>query len=434
MIEYDISKDYNYTFKNAKHIELSLTDGKLILSKSLGTDNTAFLKVNVESNFLGYFYSPHVEISSDTHLVRDFFEYGGSGIRYMNISSLLKEDIDEIQLHSIFSTITSPIVELIYYPNSLPSDSKILVISPHPDDAEIAAFGLYSKFPNSFILTITAGESGEMQYDELYSDSLEHFRKKGIIRTINSVTVPLQAGINQNNVLNLGYFDGAIKEMYDVNPTPVFSKSLYGDYLSTFRKTNISNLKDSLVGTSNWNSLVENIEFVLRSYPPDIIVLPHPHMDSHTDHQYSSIAVIEALKNAKIEKGELFFYANHHLNSEFFPFGRTGGTIGLPPNFNDSFYFNSIYSHDLTVKDQMDKILALDGMNDLRPDTEWRFLNKSLARTFEIFKTSLKGQENSYFKRAIRSNEIFFVVPISEVVYDQENLQKLQFGQNLVSD
>lgn len=77
----------------------------------------------------------------------------------------------------------------------------------------------------------------------------------------------------------------------------------------------------------------------------------------------------------------------------------------------------------------MEKILALDAMNDLRPDTEWRFWGQLLKLSYEHLKAAVKGQQNSYFRRAIRSNELFFVVPTHEI-FKEETIKKLQFGKN----
>jgi len=432
IFEYDPNLDYCYAFKNADTLNLTISNGKVILPKKTANYKTAFLKVKIKSTYLGRFFSPNIEIKSSQRFVTGYFEYGGSGNRYLNISSLLEPEENEIELKSNFLKILDQNVQLIYYSNAINADSKLLVIAPHPDDAEIAAYGLYSKYPNAFVLTLTAGENGEMSYDELYSDSLRHFLKKGQIRTINSLSVPLMAGLNQNNILNLGYHDGTIKEMHDSNPLPISSQSLKADFSSTFRELNISHLKDSLIESSTWVAMVKNLEIILKSYQPDIIVSPHPQMDSHPDHQYSTVAVIQAIKNAGINKGELFLYSNHQSRTEFFPFGKSGGTVSLPPNFDDEYYFYSIYSHHLTSVEQSDKVLALDAMNDLRPDTDWRFWHKLLKSSFDNFKIMLKGQNNSYFKRAVRSNELFFVVPISDL-YDDNILKELQFGKDNIS-
>ena len=429
IFDYDVNQNYNYFFDNSEPINLELVANKVQLPTVIKKGDTAFIKIKIESTFLGNFFSPQIEIKSKDKKVIDFFEYGGSGYRYLNISSLLKDEPHEIELKERFLDIMDTNLELVFYTGTIKAESKILVISPHPDDAEIAAFGLYSKFPDSFVLTVTAGENGSMHYNELFTDSIKQYHKKGQIRTVNSISVPLFAGLSQHNILNLGFFDGTIKIMHDTNPLNVTSPTLDTDSIGKFRDFNISFLRDSLVGTSNWNSLIQNLELVLKSYQPDIIILPHPHMDRHTDHQFTAIGAIQAIKNLGLQNGDLYFYSNHYLTNEFFPYGKPGGTISLPPNFNDDFYFHSVYSHPLSEEDQMVKVLALDAMNDLRLNTDWRFWDNLLKLSFENFKVTLKGHENSYFKRAIRSNELFFVVPIS-VLYNKNNLEQLLNGKN----
>ncbi|NHE58210.1 PIG-L family deacetylase [Cyclobacterium plantarum] len=415
IFDYDISENYHYKFNTRNTTKLNLIENKLLIPDNLGKGTTAFIKVNIKSTFLGKIFSPNIELISKSAKVIDYFEFGGSGDRYLNISSLLQEEAKQIELKSNFLEIQNATVELIHFSKSIPTESKILIISPHPDDAEIAAFGLYSKFPNSFILTITAGENGLMHYNEIFPDSIQHYLKKGQIRTINSISIPLMAGLKHDHILNLGYFDGTLKEMFDRDPHPVFSQILKTDSIGIFRNLNFSSLKDSLTGRSNWSSLVQNIQLVLDFFQPDIIVSPHPQMDSHPDHQFSTLATIEAIRNAGLNKGELFLYSNHHVKTEFFPFGKTGGTLSLPPNYDDDYHFHSVYSHALSEEDQMEKVLALDAMNDLRPNTQWRYWHKLLHWTYQNIKVSIKGQQNTYFRRAIRSNELFFVVPIQEL-------------------
>ncbi|TDA89239.1 PIG-L family deacetylase, partial [Halomonas marinisediminis] len=92
---------------------------------------------------------------------------------------------------------------------------RILILSPHPDDAEIAAYGLYASYPeNTYVVTVTAGDAGEFKYDEIYQDSLTHYLQKGKIRTWNSLTVPMLGGVKSENIINLGYFNEALPTMY----------------------------------------------------------------------------------------------------------------------------------------------------------------------------------------------------------------------------
>ena len=100
-----------------------------------------------------------------------------------------------------------------------------------------------------------------------------------------------------------------------------------------------------------------------------------------------------------------------------------GSVISMPPR--NSFYFSKIYSHPLSTADQQSKILALDAMNDLRPDTEYRFFDVSFGRAFSMMIDNLLGQNVDYFRRSVRSNELFFVIKTEEI-YDDEKLDQLR--------
>lgn len=70
------------------------------------------------------------------------------------------------------------------------------------------------------------------------------------------------------------------------------------------------------------------------------------------------------------------------------------------------------------------KIFALEANNDLRLDTEWRSAEGAINWAYSTIKRDLKNSNNSYFKRAVRSNELFFVIKISEL-YHQDNFDKI---------
>ncbi|MBF0302978.1 MAG: PIG-L family deacetylase, partial [Desulfamplus sp.] len=379
-------------------------------------------------------------------------------------------------------------IEVILFRNQEITNSKILIIAPHPDDAEIAAFGLYSgqgyysgsspsnrslqsrgnNQKNIYIVTVTAGDAGTYQYDEIYSNRRNHFLKKGRLRTWNSITVPLLGGVPPENILNLGFFDGTLQKMFDVNPETV--KSLYTGIsnVKIFRRQNISPLANILEGEANWDSLVTNLENLLNTIEPDIIVAPYPALDRHPDHKFSSIALFEAIKRAAISnknrqykidventdyaadknyerhdnyakhensnyeddahydirRGFLYLYTNHFVLNEYYPYGKMGAVISPPPVFEKTIYFKSIYSHLLSPDRQREKILSLEAMNDLRPDTSWRFSGDALNMAFASIKRDIMGKNVSYYRRAIRNNELFFVVPVSDI-YNQSVLNRI---------
>ncbi len=82
-----------------------------------------------------------------------------------------------------------------------------MVIAPHADDAELAAFGLYSQAREAWIVTLTAGEI-----------ETEHYRRmglrrnscggalKGRLRAWDSQAVPTWGGVPAERCVQLGYF------------------------------------------------------------------------------------------------------------------------------------------------------------------------------------------------------------------------------------
>ena len=78
----------------------------------------------------------------------------------------------------------------------------------------------------------------------------------------------------------------------------------------------------------------------------------------------------------------------------------------------------------MTVEQQKSKIFALDAMNDLRLGTDFRFPLMAFTQAFQTLWFDISGKNESYFRRAIRSNELFFMVDIEDI-YDQTKLAEL---------
>lgn len=423
---YDVKSDYNYTFHqtDANIIKLTLNKEKVTLPKLDNIDQTAFLKVNIDSTFSGKYLQPYINIKTKKSSITQYFEHEVSGNRYLNISELLNKEELELKFEGKHVSIKDQTIQLILFKNQDIDKDIILVLAPHPDDAEIAAYGLYSSSRNSFIVTVTAGEAGGNKYDEVYQDIVKQYLKKGELRTWSSITVPLLGGVPLEQSVNLGFFDERLETMY-LDKTSIV-RGLYTNIsdIDTFRRQNISSLSYGLKGNSDWNSLVKNLEYLLKEIEPDIIVTPYPALDSHKDHKFTSIALFEAIKNLNITEGKLYLYTNHFVLSEAYPYGKTGGVISLPANFDNNIYFDSIYSHTLSTDKQKDKIFALEAMHDLRLDTEWRSYTGAIKLPiFKVIK-DIRGINDSYYRRSVRSNELFFITDIINI-YDIDTSNKI---------
>jgi len=189
-------------------------------------------------------------------------------------------------------------------------------------------------------------------------------------------------------------------------------KSAFTELNSTklYRSFSISPLTKELNSSKNsWSLLVSDLAYLLKKFDPDIIVAPHPKLDAHPDHIMTTKALLDALKKIDRDKSkEIFLYTNHNRSCEIYPFGDMFDGVTLPANFQ-KLYFDSIYSYNLTLQKQRDKLFALESMNDLRPTTKFQTFPDALMLALRKLKHTILGDDESYFRRAVRENELFFI-------------------------
>jgi GlcNAc-PI de-N-acetylase len=275
---YKVNKNYTYNFKqsSAQIIDLSLLDQQFKLKKHNNIDQTAFVKINIDTSLIGKFFQPSIKITAGDISLIEFFEHGAKGDRYLNISSLMSLGDVNVTLQGKHVSVKDQTVQLIMFENQSIKKQKILVIAPHPDDAEIAAYGLYSDNTDSTIVTVTAGDAGGYTYDEIYDNKEQNYLKKGQLRTWNSISIPMLAGISPEQTINLGFFDGTLDAMYKDKTNLISGQYINTSDINTFRKQNISSLSKGLSGISNWQSLVKNLVYLLTEIKPDIIITAYP--------------------------------------------------------------------------------------------------------------------------------------------------------------
>lgn len=377
--------------------------------------DTALLGVGVEVAFQGA--APFVEMTSGGRSDRQYFRPGETGSRWLNLSFLRGAATGgaRVSFRTEGVRITAGAAPLRLFANGLDLSRPLLVLAPHPDDAEIAAFGVYAR-RNSTIVTVTTGNAGPRSYEAVFDDLPEMYRFKGVLRLIDSITVPWQGGIPPERTFNMGYFDARLAEMHD-RPTAVIPEmyspnSDIGGYLSY----NLGSLLPKRARASTWTNLVDDIGTVLKKVEPAIIVAPHPQLDSHQDHQFTTVALAEALSRRR-QRATLLLYTNHADRNRY-PYGPAGTVMSLPPPVDREITFDRVYSHPVSPELQRQKLFALESMHDLRPSPSRIYQAEFGAdRTIdpEVIGTAGGGGVN-YLRRGPRSNEIFFV-------YDETTLK-----------
>ena len=377
--------------------------------------DTALLRVQVSADFLGS--APFVEIASAGATDRHYFRPGESGPRWLNLS-FLRAAISggtRVSFHTDGVRLAPGAAPLRLFTNGLDLSRPMLVLAPHPDDAEIAAFGLYAN-RNATIVTITTGNAGPRSYEANFTDVAEMYHFKGRIRLIDSITVPWLGGIPPARAFNMGYFDARLADMHD-KPSAVIPE-MYGPNtdIGAYLKYNIGTLLPKRPRESRWTNLVDDLDTVLRRVGPALIVAPHPQLDSHVDHQFTTVALAEALSRRR-QRVTLLLYTNHADRNRY-PYGPAGTLMSLPPPVAQEVKIDRVYSHPVSPELQRQKLFALESMHDLRSSPSRLYqaeIGQDRVREFEKQGPSAVGGVN-YLRRGPRSNELFFV-------YDQSSIK-----------
>ena len=403
-IFYDVKKDQACTFNQAETYNITIKNNKFRLPEEVSNSSySLFLEIDIKTTVTGNFFDPAITVySSRNNNQGQYFEKGTKSKRYLNITHSIPEQDNEILLEFSHCSLASKNARLIAYKKPDLEEKKILVISPHPDDAEIAAFNTYSK-KTSFIVTISAGEKEAETLANLTRDHVHPELLKGRLRAHDSVIAPMWAGKSVKGAVNLGYFDDSLKSMFD-KKNQTFQKD-YSKTTLPFREFNSIKLKSDKHGAANWYTLVEDLKEILLSFKPDIIITPDLKIDSHVDHHYSTIAIKEAVKLINAKKIQYLYYSNHLKNTDMWPFGPAGSLVSLPPITTT---YNGIISFEVNQTEQINKSCVLEMMHDLRSTKSLKInlryhLQQLLAgRSFPYF-----GPE-SYYRKNVKSNEIFF--------------------------
>jgi hypothetical protein len=348
---------------------------------------------------------PYVEVSVGEVHIQQYLDTNAVGVRWLNLSSLREQLAGgtEVIIRTHAVTLEAETATLRLFDNHLDLQQRILVIAAHPDDAEIAAFGLYADRQAS-VVTVTAGNAGDMNYRASVSDPAEHYALKGYLRAVDSVTIPWQGNIPPERTANLGYFDGRLDAMY-LAPKETFPE-VYGANtdVARYRRANLSKLVSSAARSNSWQHVVEDLVEVLRKVNPGIVVMPDPRLDTHLDHEFTSVALDQALE--RWQGNPIFLLYTNHTDSDHYPYGPAGTVVSLPPS-ERHVSMQKIYSHPIAHALQIRKLFALESMHDLRlsPDEQMTCSSVTIAHRPDYPRIP----EEDYFRRAPRANELFFL-------------------------
>ena len=297
------------------------------------------------------------------------------------------------------------------------AEDRVLVVAPHPDDAEIAAFGLYSD-TRATVVTLTAGDASDR-----YQNPIQPWMSlsRGAIanmRVWDSLTIPQLGGVPPERAINFCFPDGRLMDMY-LDPDRDFKDE--EENVFDFRGLRRMN-RSSLIGDDaacSWKSLVRDLRRIFAELKPTIVVMPHPRLDPHPDHLLATVALGEALQSIDPTAGRMFLYMVHNRRSELWPFGPAGSGVALLPILpEDGVCAEGFYSHALSAERQRQKFIALEAMHDVRdllwPDDSPRRIGSRVLAELRAMAHGMGVNPTSYLRRAVRPDELFFVMSFDE--------------------
>jgi LmbE family N-acetylglucosaminyl deacetylase len=407
---YSPKDDYQYDFPPfTQQPKVHLSAGRLRLDEGVILDEgaTLVLALRIKSTWLGRFIDPYVELLGGESADRQTFERGVNGLRYLNLSE--QGDVlsrGELRLRGRFCRLSGePMLWSFTAPHI--QRQRVMVIAPHADDAELAAYGLYSQADESWIVTLTAGEIEAEHYQRMGLDSVEAARLKGRLRAWDSIAVPRWAGVPQERCVQLGYFCLQLAAMQAAPGQTQASREADLSDTRLFRQLNPFVLPGDADGAPTWNNLLADLRELLLKARPEVIVLPHPTLDPHPDHLCAHQAVLQALEGLEWQPTLLLGYANHLHDNDRWPMGDAGAGIALPPHFDSTRPMHPV-SLSLPLVSQRDKAMALGMMHDLQPPAPFkRRLRRVIQRLLAGRRASPYG-ENEFFRKAVRRHELFW--------------------------
>lgn len=340
-----------------------------------------------------------------------YFEANQQGVRYLNLTGCSFEQA--MRLHTEHCEI-KPQVRLLGFKSPDFSDGPILILAPHADDAELAAYGFYRHWSaQTWIVTINAGQSLpklDRQYirrlDDQLGDAAIH---KAQIRAWNSVTTPLLAGVDQQRLINLGYFDLTTPLLYQ-RPDEAQTNAQAPDLSpQVARRWNPLALPSDDQNISSGAALIDDLAYLLEHIKPSTVLVTEPEIDPHAEHEMTAHALALAMKKSQHRVERVLMYVNHLHQTKAFPYGPEHARTALPPWFDPDSVLGAYqcYSFGLSDSVQKEKVMAFDTMHDLRSKPRWE-------KTFKQWwsrKVKKSGYrfyaDHAYFQTHIKADEVF---------------------------
>lgn len=402
---YSPKDDYRYAFpEGTREFVVHCIDGRLRVQGDLDGAQTLLLEWHLQADWLGRWRDPQVWIGGD----RQDFERGVDGVRWLNLSGAGDAlALGDLSLRTRFCRLRGE-GRLVAFDHPDYAEQRLMVVAPHADDAELAAFGLYSRAPEASIVTLSQGEIEAQKLRRLGLDEAAAARLKGRLRAWDSLSIPLWGGVPQSRCVQLGYYCLQLPAMRDEPEQAIPSRESGESDVRPVRRHNPLQLPADIDGVPSWNNLVADLAALLEHFRPEVVVTPHPQLDPHADHVAGTEALLEAIALSSWQPQTLLLYANHLADNDRWPMGPAGGGVALPPAI-EPLPADPLWSPLLDEAVQQDKAMALLMQHDLQGPLKNKTRLRWLIQRLLAGRRWPETGEDEFFRKAVRRHELFWV-------------------------
>lgn len=375
---------------------------------------TVLLALRVYAGRGGRWREPWIEVKNAPIAYRQYFERGAQGNRFLNLTPIFHTaSRDSLRVALTGHHIRWDAGGTLHAYEAPTLEGTCLVVAPHPDDAEIGAFGLYSQ-SHSWILTITSGERTPTGMRPIVPAGDEQAHWAARLRLWDSLSIPQLGNVPRERCLNLAFPDDRLRQLYcepDLALELACEKTLPRRLL---RAQNSHSLFQTGESHCRWHDLVAELARALELIGPRTVLCPHPVVDSHPDHVLTGIALARALQQSAHTPEQFLLYVVHAKDAPLDPFGPVDGVVSPPPWIANEWVADSLYSHALSAHGRRAKYFAVEAAHDLRtyssgePRTLAQ-LARILAGEMAAFLSGRGVHPGSYLRRAPRPNEVYYV-------------------------
>jgi LmbE family N-acetylglucosaminyl deacetylase len=265
---------------------------------------------------------------------------------------------------------------------------KILVITAHPDDEAIGAFGyIYEgikRGANVKVAIVTNGDANKWSayiYNKKIKLTNKDFINEGILRMDEAKKALKYAGLKNEDIIFLGFPDRELIYLLNKN----WDKPLMSKY-TKWNKNNYSGTYKSSVYYTGEN-LLNILEEIIASTSPTIIITHHPE-DKNKDHEavfrFTKIATIKLVERKIINPPIFYSFLVHYKITEYpKPFRlQFNGILYPPKDLLKKCDWKVFY---LSYDAEYNKMNAIKNYKDQLESPYLNLLLKSFVRKNELF-------------------------------------------------